>query len=320
MNSCFFELLIFITLRIANLIVQNSIYTLRDPLANLIGTLRRIFGFFFGLYFWNYAFSFIQYYHLLGKNAGINRKFFNVWLAWIVTIYIIIEVLWVIAEVFIHAAKSMNPANRSTTYQEGANPSNTGGNAVQQSYEGFMDEVTFMHMNKNVAVMSPATAFITPLFMLRWAIYTFIAITFYNKVRTCYIIFLGGNLIAVAWTAFALAKGAFKTPNGVLILISEFLVFFAQMSMFINVIDQFGKNSMRQFWVNLNTHIIFWSYFVGTIIEFILLFAPLFGGKPAAMPRGITPSMELANQQAARELQDRVQTYNTMRSNAQHHA
>lgn len=310
--------MIFITLRIANVVVQSGIDTLRDPLSNLIGTLRRIFGFFFALYFWNYAFAFIQYYHALGKMTGIDRKYFNVVLAWILTIYIIIEVLWVIAEVFMHAAKSMSPVGRTTTYQEGTNPSNTGGNAIQQSYNGFMDEVTFMFMNKGVAIQSWTTAFISGLFMLRWAIYTFLAVTFYNKVRTCYYIFFAGNIISVAWVAYARSKGAFNKPAGIMILISEFLVFFGQMSTMINVIDQFGRNSMRQFWVSLNTQIIFWSYLIGTIIEFLLLFEPLYSNSAPAKPQGITPSMELANQQAARELEERVQNYNTMRSNAHH--
>ena len=110
-NSCFFEMSIFLILRIANLVVSGKIHA-GDRMANFIGTLRRIWGWFFGLYFWNYSMIFWQYLDTLREQLHANpgtvagRTEFNALLSWILALYVIIEVLWAMIEIFIAAFKS----------------------------------------------------------------------------------------------------------------------------------------------------------------------------------------------------------------------
>jgi len=108
-NSLFFELIVFLCLRIGALALSSGL-KMGNALAHLLGTLRRIFGFFLGLYFWFYAFTFYQYMNELRKiekaNPGqvTDRGKFNVWLSWIISGYVIIEVIWAIVEVAMAAA------------------------------------------------------------------------------------------------------------------------------------------------------------------------------------------------------------------------
>jgi hypothetical protein len=320
-NTIFWELLIFIGLRIGALVLQKGLAT-GNPLSNLLGTLRRVFGWFFGLYFWQFGFQWFQNLHSLAKQAkaaeGVEltgRAHFNIWLNWLLAFYVIGEVLFMIFEALFHAFKAGSTKSREGNYLESVNPA--GGNNNQNSYDASIDEVAFMFQKKDVALQSPLTQYYNPLWMFRWAAYLFIAFTFWNKVRSVYILFLIGNVISVAWTVIALKS--FNKPAGIMILVSEVFILLRHLSHLAHFGSQFGDNEMSQFWTDFWTHIAFWAYLFGTLIEFGLLFEPLYSDNKAANnegPKEKTPSQELDDLEIGQEddLENRINTYKTMRS------
>jgi len=109
-NALFFELLIFIILRLAALGTSKGL-AIGHPLSNLIGSMRRIVGFFLALF--NSAHAFIWYdtvkrYTERTDNID-NRNTFNVWLSYILAIYVNIEAIWSTVEIIIHVFSSAQP-------------------------------------------------------------------------------------------------------------------------------------------------------------------------------------------------------------------
>ncbi len=113
-----------------------------------------------------------------------------------------------------------------------------------------------------------------PLLLLRWFIYVFICVTWYEKGRSVYIIMILGDLIVVVVTG--LSFNYFHRICGLLIFISEFLTFCRHFVHIFNLFDQQGSGNMKQGAVDFITHIAFWSYLFSTLIEFALLFYPLY--------------------------------------------
>lgn len=307
-NALFFELIIFIGLRIANLATASGLKQ-GNPLSNLLGSLRRIVGLFLALFNLFFALSWYQYMHAIGKLGDVDKRAsFNVWLSWLLAFYVNAESLWSIVEVALHAAgaKGSNTKN----YSEAANPA--AGNATQQSYESFIDEVAYMHQVKKSAIMTPIGQFYNVAFLARWALTIFFAATWFNKPRTMYWIVIIMDLALVVLTVIAL--NTFNKPSGILILISEVLTFLRHLVQLFNFMDQAGSGEMSQFLVDLFTHIAFWGYIFSTLIEFTLLFAPLFSsGSSSAQENANSEDVRL-DLESNNELGNKINTYKSMKS------
>ncbi len=99
-NQIFVELIIFLICRILELSFLKKTKK-GDALGNLFGTLRRVFGIYFALYFWMYGWAWVNNIHVLSNMTELTGKtHFNIWLAWIVTIYVWVETCWAMFEIF----------------------------------------------------------------------------------------------------------------------------------------------------------------------------------------------------------------------------
>lgn len=179
-NSCFFEMAIFLVLRVAQLAMSGKINA-GDRMANFIGTLRRIWGWFFGMYFFNHSMRFWQYLHDLRKTlhatpgSVAGRTEFNALLSWILALYIIIEVLWANIELFIAAYKSNLYVDkvRAPNYYPGND--NSAGIPLHRSYDGYIEEVAMMHLNKEVAHTSIFFRYYNAVYFFRTVGFIFVA-------------------------------------------------------------------------------------------------------------------------------------------------
>lgn len=179
-NAIFFETIIFIILRILNLVTAKLLVS-GDRLANLYGTLRRVVGIFLALYSSRYGLSWYQYIHTLSKLPNVEgRAHINVLLSWAVSLYVHIECLWAITEVVLHILKegkvdkNLNPhkkpyiANTPSTPHSAHNMNTSMNNMTistarsthkhkpmisnHLSYDSFMDEVSYMFQDKKTAI------------------------------------------------------------------------------------------------------------------------------------------------------------------------
>jgi hypothetical protein len=312
-NIIFFELIIFIVLRVGALILSKGLKD-GNPLSNLVGTLRRAFGFFFGLYFWYMGLNFYQFMKTLSdlnetSTVVTKRSHFNVWLSWAIAIYTQIEVVWSMVEVFIAAYKGK--AGKSQTYEEGNNPGATGVAKIQNSYDTTIDEVAFMFQNKAIATKNIFSQFYNSFVFLRWILYVLFATTFTHKPRSVGILLVFGGVVAVVWTIGTFKS--FRRLPAILILLSEIFLLLRHSAQIINLGDQLGADKMSQFWTDFLTHTAFWSYIFGTIIEFVLIFEPIISGHKSADPVAVSAEMEF-DIKSNHDLENRVSTYKTMKS------
>lgn len=316
-NSLFFELIIFIAVRIGALVLQGGLAA-GNPLSHFIGTLRRVFGWFFGLYFLALAlqwFVSLDFYADFAKDNNTTltgRAHFNVWLTWVIAIYVIAEVVFMLVEIILHAFQSSSAKSKAENYQETKNPS--GGNSIQRSYDASIDEVTFMFLKKDVAIQSIFSLYFNFLVLFRWAFFVFLGVVFYNKPRTIYAIVLFSDLVAVVYTIFIFKS--FTKLAGILILVSESLLLVRHLCQWINFLDQYSDGEMGQGIVDTLSYFAFFSYLIGTFIELFLVFEPFLSGTHGGSKKGMTPSQELQQleQQNEHELENRVQTYKDMKS------
>lgn len=114
---------------------------------------------------------------------------------------------------------------------------------------------------------------------------------------------------------------SFHRPCGLLIVISESLTFLRHGVQVINFHDQAGTGNMTQVSVDFITHVAFWSYIFSTLIEFTLLFAPLYSKGMGAKSR---PAKENAASEDVRldlnsenELGTKIGTYKSLKSGKQ---
>jgi hypothetical protein len=308
-NALFFELIIFIGLRIANLATSSGIKQ-GNPMSHLLGALRRVVGLFLALFNGATALTWYQVMHSYGQQDTVdNRAHFNVWLSWLLAFYVHAEALWSVIEVALHAADSIG-SNKMKTYSEAANPN--AGSTVQQQYDSIIDEVAFMHQDKKLAIASPVSQFYNVAWLARWIITIFLAITWFNKPRTMYWIILIIELGIIVLTVLSMAS--FDKPSGVLILVSEILTFLRHLVQLFNFMDQAGSGTMSQFLVDLFTHIAFWGYIIATLIEFALLFAPLYStGGATAQENAASEDVRL-DLESNNELGNKINTYKNMKS------
>jgi hypothetical protein len=118
----------------------------------------------------------------------------------------------------------------------------------------------------------------TGMWFFRWGIFLTIAVIFENFPRSIYVFYFVYDFCHCVYTACILKY--FRKPAGCLIMISEILVYFRHISQFANFIDQGNGGKMAQGAVDFWTHISFWSYIIGTIIELALLLEPMFNVTP----------------------------------------
>ena len=310
-NILFFELIIWLGIRIANLATMGKI-KIGNPLAHLFGTLRRSFGLWIGLFFAQVGLFWYQIIHNYGKQTGVdNRAHFNVWLSWLLAFYVHAEVIWSIVEVALYVNKA-GQSGRAKTYSETQNPGALVANGVQQSYDQFIDEVAFMHQHKKTALASPITQWYNVAYLVRWLLIMFFAVTWFDKPRTMYWIIIVLEMGFLGLTIVSLKS--FNKPSGILILVSESLTLARHFVQVINWHDQAGTGGMAQFWVDFNTHIGFWGYIFATFIEFALLFAPLYAkGSGSAQENAASEDIRL-DLESNNELGNKINTYKSMKS------
>jgi hypothetical protein len=268
-NVIFFELLAFILLRVAELVTSAG-RRAGNPVAHLIGGLRRIFILFFAMYFGYHAFNFLYYTHVIGKLDATNRSTFTFWLNWGVSFYVIIEGVWAMIEILIASYKG---ASKQENYQVTANPS-ASTSPVQQTYNAVVDEVAFMFQKKNIAVQSFLSKIYNFIFLLRWATYMGGSNIFDNAPIHGFVFFSVVNILIIIIT-IVYFKSFHKTA-GILILVSEIFLLLRHLALLMFFIDRFEGRSLSQFWVDFGTHTAFWSYIIGTLIEVTLVFEPWF--------------------------------------------
>jgi hypothetical protein len=304
-NRLFFELIIFIIVRIAALATSGGIAK-GNPLSHMLNCIRRALGFYLGLYFAGFALGWYQFIYLVDSNDNADgRAHFNVWLSWAISFYVLAEALWAVVEVALAAASAggMTEKDYNTTSNPGA------GSAIQRSSPDQINEVAFMHQDKKLATANPVAKFYNSAYLFRWLIVVFLAVTWFNKPRTMYWIIVIIDLAFVIMCGMSL--GTFYKPLGVLIIISEVLTFLRHLVQIFNWMDQAGSGEMAQFWVDLFTHIAFWSYILSTLIEFVLLFAPLFSGSGSENAASEDVKLDL---ESNNELGNKISTYKTMKS------
>lgn len=308
-NALFFELIIFIGLRIANLVTVKGIKQ-GNKTSHLLGALRRSVGLFLALFFGFYALAWYQTMKTYGNSGTAdNRAHFNIWLSWLLAFYVHIESLWTVVEVALHVF-STTRATKQKTYTEAANPN--AGNAIQQQYEPVIEEVAFMHQDKNTAVSTLIGQYYNVIFLCRWTITVFLAVTWYNQPRTMYWLIIVMEIIMIVLTVVALKT--FRRPSGVLILVSEILTFLRHFVQLINLMDEAGSGNMAQFWVDLFTHIAFWSYIFSTFIEIALLFAPLYSYGSGSAPENAASEDIRMDIESTNELGTKIDTYKNLKS------
>jgi hypothetical protein len=287
-NQIFIELSIFLVLRLLETVSIKKIKN-GDALANLFGTLRRVWGIFMALYFWYYAWLWVQYIHKISKICS-GKNHFNIYLAWFVFAYVVVETLWAIFEVGCAAYCKGECSNETHKKSEA--------DQIKHSYNTFLSEVTYMYQDKKAASTGNVFAkYYNFLYMFRWVAYSWIAITWYDRPRLIYILFFIADIFIVAFTI--IAWNGFRKPAGIMIIISEVLVFARHTTQFVFFIDLANGGGLSQGAVNWWTNISFWSYIVGTLIEIALWFEPLFNKTPeteSTKPRTVTyqaPSLNL---------------------------
>lgn len=233
-----------------------------SAISHFFGTTRRVWGIFFSLYFWAYSFFWYQNIHALSKSPELSGKnHINIVIGWFVAVCCQIEVIYVILEVLYETHRSL-PSGHVFN------------NKVQESYRNFMNEVAFMFQVRGLATKNFCARYYNVLYMFRWAIFSFTAITWFDKPRSLYVFYFVYDFCWVVWTI--IAYPGFRKPAGILIIMSEMLIYFRHIAQFAFFIDQFGKASMSQSSINAWTHVSLWSYIIGNALEVLLWFEPCF--------------------------------------------
>jgi hypothetical protein len=172
-----------------------------------------------------------------------------------------------------------------------------------------------MFQDKNKALKTAISAWYNAAWLFRWALYLTICVTWYDKPRSIYWTIIIIDAIFVAWAVLA-CKSFFK-PCGILIIVSESLTFLRHGVQVVNLHDMAGTGGMTQGAVDFITHIAFWSYIFSTLIEFALLFTPLFakgaGKFKAAQENAASEDVKL-DLQSENELGTKIGNYKEMKS------
>jgi len=319
-NVIFFELIVFICLRIGALALSSGL-KVGNPVAHLLGTLRRIFGFFFALYFLFHGLNFFQimseYRILEDATPGTvtGRAKFNVILSYIVAGYVFLEVIWVIVEVLLAALGA--GASRSGDYQEGTNPGVVP--SVMRSYDNFIEEVAFMFQRKNLAVLNPMAKFYNFCFFLKWLLIVCLCVIWKKQIRTMYVLIGVVEFIHLVHVVLLLISGTFRNPAGILITLSSALTFIRIFCNWLHFQDQFGSTTLGPTTIAFYGFLVFVSHFFNVLAEFVLLFEPLYGGVSATPGGGVPKAVSSFEVQGLEsehenELINRVSTYKDMKS------
>lgn len=115
--------------------------------------------------------------------------------------------------------------------------------------------------------------------------------------------------------AMAVCKSFYKL-SGILIFFSEWLILLRHVQQIVNWIDQAGTGKMTQGGVDITTHLAFWSYIIGTLIEFFLLFAPILSSGAASGPREENAASDdiRLDVHSENELGKKIETYKTQKA------
>lgn len=299
-NALFLELIIFIILRLANLATWTGLAP-GNPISHLIGSLRRVVGFFLTLFNAAVGLTWYQTIHSYNKMTGVDdRAKFNVFLSWILAFYVHIEGLICLIEVFKSATGTTAPANASL-----AGAAKAIGGATQ-SFPAVVEEVAFMHQHKTLA-MAKGGQFYNALWMTRWVVVSILSFTWWNKVRTMYAIIVCIDAVFIIFPVMIMKT--FGKRSGCLILASEIFTFLRHLVQLFNWMDHAGDKDLSQFMVDLFTHIAFWSYILSSFIEFILLFLPACFGTLDTNDADVRLDLESNN-----ELGKQINNYKSMKS------
>ena len=325
-NAIFIELIIIIVLRIAGLVSCCWLKT-GGRWAHLIQTLRRNFMVFLGMYFIWYSIMNYKYVKNIRKQTNVQGlRHFNLGLSLVCSIYVQLEILFSFIEFIYYSVKGGASAidDKKKGYQQTANPGvqivsdkKSKKDLIKRTYDAFYDEVSFMYMDRAVVFKSFWSRYYNLHWFFRWAVFFVIGIAAEGKPRSIYVFYFVYDFLHCLYTLWVIIS--FRKPAGLLIMISEVLVYFRHISQFANFIDQGNGSKMRQGAVDFWTHISFWSYILGTFIELALIIEPMFNVTKDAepeqvQPAGITPSQELDDLGNDDDFERRTKTINTMKA------
>lgn len=223
-NQLFVELIIFLTCRFFELITIFKV----TAIGNFFGSLRRVFGIFWSMYFLSYSMLWYKNINMLSSIKTLSGKnHFNIGLAWVVAIYVLLEVLWANFELFWYALKIYRSRTNDTLKKE----LEQGTETPTMSYKAFLDEVTFMYQDKKAASERVLCLFYNWAALCRWGIFSIISIIFYTAPRNCYALFIIVQGILVLWLWYSWRS--FRRPAFSLIMISELFIFCKIVALFI---------------------------------------------------------------------------------------
>ena len=127
-----------------------------------------------------------------------------------------------------------------------------------------------MNMNKKVAVLNPIARIANTFYLARWFIICIFAVTFSEKKQLFYYALFLVDLAAIVIAVLSLK--AYYPGIGILIFVSEILLFIKHFVQLLQILDENGDTDYNsQFATDFFTHIGFWSYIIGTIIEFVIM-------------------------------------------------
>jgi len=168
------------------------------------------------------------------------------------------------------------------------------------------------------SVHSTLSKFYNTIWVMRWVVFAVFAIIWFKFPRTLYILYLIINVGMIIITV--LIKSSFRFGFG-LILVEEILVCLWHLAALINYLDYYGSRGMSSFFVNLNTHIMFWAFIITVIIELVLLILGAMNNrkhfnafpnehreKAMSESQGLKIDIESNN-----ELQAKIKTYTSMK-------
>jgi hypothetical protein len=314
-----------------------------EKIPNLIGSLEWVNAFFFGFPYVGWSIFWFQQHYSIGlSNDRDNGLKFKRWkfhyiLAWIVavaTVFLIFVDGFIgsVTGVLAYRDKIMK---RDQVYEEtarGTVGTNTERASIQNrppvtpmkkgngcTLDELAIEFLFMHQDPDVAAKHPIGIFYFSYFLNRWAWFAVIGIIAWEYPRTMYTGYVIVDVIMIFLTYASLPT--FRSGAGTLIFLEEVLILIwhaSQMILFYDqgrVVDK-NKSGMSENWVWFYVILIFGSYLLTLLIEFILIFVCIFGNAIRRNEKKNSNSEDFRfDAESENNLERKVTQFNNMKSN-----
>lgn len=339
-NILFFEALGFFILKTAAWASDEGIAR-KDRFSNLMASLAGMYLEFFAFPFAGWAVFFFKQHFVMvdledeGKTvSGRNDTVY--WMSMILAIWMTFEVARSCYELFEGNRDIMKelPKEDSRIKEGQQQVPNTGRsdvsvNSTQKiavktnrtpdncTYDALYAQYWLFFQYHHQSAHNMLSQYYNTIWVMRWVVFAVFAIIWYKYPRTLYIMFLVINVLMIYITISI--KKSFRWAFN-LILVEEILITLWHLAALVNFLDYYGSQSMGQFFVNLTSHVMLWTYLATVIIETIMLFVGAFkhSGYFGAFPEAVAASEEIRiDIQSKDELEGKIDTYRTMKSQAQ---